>query len=363
MIHVFVGTKAQFIKMAPIMREMDRRGMVYNFIDAGQHVEMTGDLALEFDLRKPDVLLRPERRNINTVLEAGSWAAKSLGQIAFKRGEVFQRIFRGERGICLIHGDTLTTLLSLLYAKRCGIKVAHVEAGLRSYHLLDPFPEEMIRLIAMRGSDILFAPSDWAIENLCKMGFGGKAVHAAGNTIIDTVRYARQRMTGNRNLDKPYVVVTIHRVETIYSRSRWRTILALLEHIAMERQVIFVLHEPTRRQLARFDLEKRLLQNRAIEMLPLQPYLTFMGLLAQADFIVTDGGSVQEESYLLNVPCLIMREKTERLEGLGQNAFLAGFEPTKIKQFLQTFSALQRPNVNDDLRPSQTIVDQLLPWA
>jgi UDP-N-acetylglucosamine 2-epimerase len=363
MIHVFVGTKAQFIKMAPVMQELDRRGIAYNFIDAGQHGELTGGLAQEFGLRVPDVFLRPESRNVNTLFEAITWATESLSQIALKREEVFQRIFRGEGGICLIHGDTLTTLLSLLYAKRCGIKVAHVEAGLRSYHLLNPFPEEMIRLIAMRFSDILFAPSEWAFQNLHKMGFGVKTVNAGGNTIVDTLRYARRRMSSRVRPNGSYAVITIHRVETIFSRSRWETILTLLERIAMDRQALFVLHEPTRRQLERFDLVGRLSQRRAIEILPLQPYLVFVDLLAGADFIVTDGGSIQEESYFLNVPCLILRGQTERLEGLGQNAFLAGFDPKRIDGFLQTFSSFRRQNPNEDVYPSMTIVDHLSTWV
>ncbi len=363
MIHVFVGTKAQLIKMAPIMQELARRRIAYNFIDAGQHGELTGELAQEFGLREPDVLLRPERNNINTVLKAVAWTTKSLSHIAIKRRQVFQEIFRGEQGICLIHGDTLTTMFSLLYAKRCGIKVAHIEAGLRSYNLLDPFPEEIIRLIAMRYSDVLFASSDWGAENLSKMGYAEKTINAGGNTVADAVRYALHSWHGRRRPKRPYVVATTHRVETIYSRLRMTRIVSLLELIGNERHVLFVVHEPTRRQLTRFGLDKRILQHGSIEMLLLQPYFEFIDLLAGADFIVTDGGSIQEESYFLNVPCLIMRTKTERLEGLGQNALLAEFDQTKIDRFLQTFSGLRCIRTNDDLHPSRTIVDHLLRWA
>lgn len=98
-------------------------------------------------------------------------------------------------------------------------------------------------------------------------------------------------------------------------------------------------------------------------MLPLQPYLVFVDLLTGADFIVTDGGSIQEESYFLNVPCLILRDQTERLEGLGQNAFLAGFDLKKINEFLRTFSSFRRQNPIEDAYPSRTIVDHLLTWV
>lgn len=363
MIHIFVGTKAQFIKMAPIMQELDRRGVAYNFIDAGQHANLTGGLIQQFGLRQPNVFLRAERRGIETIAQALTWSLKSLSYIAFQRQQIFRRIFQGQPGVCLIHGDTLTTLLSLFYAKRCGLQVAHVEAGLRSYHLFDPFPEEIIRLIAMRYSDILFAPSDGAIENLGRLGYSAKAVHVGANTILDTVRYALQCINNQPRPDERYAVVTIHRVETIYSRSRLLTIVTLLERIAEQRKVLFVLHEPTRRQLARFKLDIRLARCQNIELMPLQSYLIFVNLLAGADFVITDGGSIQEECYYLNVPCLIMRAKTERQEGLNENARLANFDQSQIDCFLQTFSELRRETVNNDLHPTEVITDYLLPWV
>ena len=293
MIHVLVGTKAQFIKTAPIVQELDRRGIVFNFINAGQHAGLTGDLIQQFGLREPDVFLREERTNIDTIVQALVWATKCVSDIVLHRDRICEEVFRGEQGICLIHGDTLTTLLSLLYAKRCGMKVAHVEAGLRSYHLFDPFPEEAIRRIAMRYSDLLFAPSEWAFENLRKMGYAGKSVNVGGNTIKDTVQYAIKYINGQNRLSEPYVVATIHRVETIYSRSRLVMIITLLERIARDRRVLFVLHEPTYQQLSRFGLHTRILENEAIEILPLQPYLVFLDLVAGADFVVNDGGSIQ----------------------------------------------------------------------
>ncbi|MEE8113838.1 MAG: UDP-N-acetylglucosamine 2-epimerase [Nitrososphaerales archaeon] len=360
MIHVFVGTKAQFIKMAPIMQELDLRGIIFNFIDSGQHAGLTGELIRQFGLREPNVFLRTDRTNINAVLQAVWWATKSLSGVIFRRKKVFQQIFQGEQGVCLIHGDTLTTLLSLFYAKCCGIRVAHVEAGLRSHDLLSPFPEEIIRRIAMRYGDILFAPSEWAAENLRKMGYTARAVNVGGNTVADAIRYARRSTTSKRRPNKPYVVATTHRMENIYSRSRLTKIATLLERIAKERQVIFVIHEPTQRQLLRYGLEEKLLRQKSIEMLPLQSYIEFIDLLAGADFVVTDGGSIQEESYFLNIPCLIMRNRTERREGLGQNAFVTGFDEAKIDQFLEKYSSFRRTEVTDDSYPSRTIVDHLL---
>lgn len=362
MIHIFVGTKAQFIKVAPIMQELGRRDVAYSFINAGQHARLIEDLIQQFNLRKPDVFLRQDRSNIDTLAQAAGWTVDNLARLFLRRGRACQEVFRGQQGICLIHGDTLTTLISLLYAKRCGLRVAHVEAGLRSYHLLNPFPEEIIRLIAMRFSDLLFAPSDWAFENLRKMGYSAKAVNVGGNTGLDAVRYAAKRAQVRQRPERPYVVVTVHRVETIYSRSRLTMIAALVERVAREWNVLFVLHEPTRKQLVRFDLFDGIQQNAAIQTLPLRPYPVFVDLLSGADFVMTDGGSVQEEAHYLNVPCLILRAKTERLEGLGENAYLAAFDPERIEQFMQIFPNLRRRDIDESLHPSGVIVDHLLSW-
>jgi UDP-N-acetylglucosamine 2-epimerase (non-hydrolysing) len=364
MIHIFIGTKAQFIKMAPIMQELDRRAIRFNFIDTGQHAGITENLLGQFGLRAPDVCLRKERTNISRLTEAMTWTAINLWTAGLHADENWKKIFREEQGICLIHGDTLTTLFSLLYAKRCALKVAHVEAGLRSYHILNPFPEEIIRRITMRYSDLLFAPSEWAYRNLQEMHLGEKSIDARGNTILDTLRYAQQKKEDAGSLPEPYVVATIHRFETIFSRTRMAFVVELLERIARNRRVLFVLHEPTKNQLQRFGLQNKIERLTSVEILPLQPYIPFIQLLSGADFIVTDGGSIQEESHFLNIPCLIMRTKTERMEGLGTNALLAEFDWEKIGRFLETFPRLKHEKNNlDHVHPSRTIVDHLMPFA
>ncbi|UCD86475.1 MAG: UDP-N-acetylglucosamine 2-epimerase [Desulfobacterales bacterium] len=363
MIHVYVGTKAQFIKMAPVMHELDSRGLEYNFIDAGQHSGLTPELVREFGLKSPDVILRQGRQSIVSLMGAVLWSIQSLGQLLFNGKKTYERVFRGQAGICLIHGDTLTTLLSLVYAKRYGIRVAHVEAGLRSYSLRSPFPEELIRIVAMRYSDVLFAPSDWALENLRKMGYAGKAANAGANTIVDTLRFALQHGQAQERPDKPYVVATIHRFETILSRSRLMAVVALLERVARDRLVLFVLHDPTRRQLRALGLEQKLGRHNSIILMPLHPYPVFINLIAGADFVVTDGGSVQEETYFLNIPCLIMRSKTERIEGVGENACIAGFDPATVESFIGGLQRHKRFTGDASAHPSRTIVDHVMPWA
>lgn len=345
--------------MAPVIQELEKREIPYNYLDTGQHAGLTADLGEQFNLRSPNVFLRQGTGNISTFFQALTWSLSTLWRILFKKKKTCKDLFQGRGGVCLIHGDTLTTLFSLLYAKRCGLKVAHVEAGLRSFELFNPFPEEIIRLLAMRFSDVLFAPSPWAKENLKRMGYGEKTISVGGNTIVDALRYARTNQTLSDHTMEPYALVTIHRVETIYSRKRMEKITSLLSQITSERQVLFVLHEPTKHQLDKFGLLNELEKNPRLLLLPLQPYLKFVSLIDRADFVITDGGSIQEETHYLNVPCLIMRTKTERQEGLEENAVISDFDPERISQFLATWKSYQRSAEPQWGEPSSKLVDYL----
>jgi UDP-N-acetylglucosamine 2-epimerase len=214
----------------------------------------------------------------------------------------------------------------------------------------------------MRSSDLLFAPSKWAFENLCKMGLKDKAINVTANTGLEAVQYAVRQGRTTNSQHSPYTVITIHRIETIFSRSRMVMIIDIIKQIQKKHKVKFVLHEPTRQQLKKFDLLSTLTQNPGIEVISLLPYLEFVNLIEGADFVITDGGSIQEECYYLNKPCLIMRSKTERMEGLGENAVLSRFDLKRIRRFLQIYPKLRQKSLQENLQPSTKIIEHLLPW-
>jgi UDP-N-acetylglucosamine 2-epimerase (non-hydrolysing) len=359
-IHIFVGTKAQFIKMSPIIKELDIRGIEYNFIDAGQHAALTQKIVNQFALPSPHVVLRNQQNNISTIFEAVTWTISSIWKAIFNRKSIFQQVFFGKKGICLIHGDTLTTLLSLIYAKRCGLKIAHVEAGLRSFNIFNPFPEEIIRIIAMHSSDILFAPSDWAYQNLINMKLEEKAVNIQGNTIIDALDVVKGYTNSNYKPKEPYALVTVHRVETIFSRSRMNKLVGILQRAALDIKVVFVLHDPTRKQLERFGLFKSLDENSNIKMSPLLSYIDFINLMEGAVYVISDGGSIQEETAYLNVPCIILRSRTERREGLGKNSILSNFDLDEIFRFVQDLPDNSQIRTDNAQKPSRNIVDFII---
>jgi len=376
MLHFFIGTKAQLIKMAPIMQALDRRGVAYRFINAGQHAATLASLIEQFGLRQPDVNLRQGTDNITRLGQGIAWLGGLLGQAIVQPARVRAEVFGGHLGLCLIHGDTATTLISAIMAKRAGLAVAHVEAGLRSYNIFDPFPEELIRLIAMRLADLLIAPDGWALDNLAKMRLRGQIETSDGNTIADTVAFA-QSLSEHSEPSAPspfpfdgegpgmgsYAVMSIHRFETIRSKDRLAKVVSLARRIGAQRPVKFVTHGPTLNYLRRFGLLSELEAAPGVELLPLQDYLTFVAMLSRAAFIVVDGGSIQEESAILGAPCLVLRNRTERRDGLGANAVLAGSDDAKIDAFLVGFERYRcPPAARGEVSPSARIADLALAW-
>ncbi|MDD5422475.1 MAG: UDP-N-acetylglucosamine 2-epimerase [Candidatus Omnitrophota bacterium] len=357
MIHIFIGTKAQFIKVAPVLRNLDDCQVPYRLIDSCQHKDITSDLRAFFGIRQPDISLETGFSNINSVFRAILWVSTIMTQLVFSRRSFRERIFGGDKnGICLIHGDTLSTLLGLITARSCGLKVAHLEAGLRSFDLFDPFPEELIRIICMRFSDYLFAPSSWAENNLRAMKVKGRIFKIEGNTVIDSLRYIMKRHDDTADTGgAPYTVVSIHRFENLYSRRRMAAVIDLVKRISSSFDVFFIMHRPTSNRLARMGLLREL-KNDRIHMDPIAGYGRFIALLKKAEFIVTDGGSIQEESCALNVPCLLMRMKTERQDGLGGNVRLGQFDEKTIGDFLVSYKSFRSRATPTALNPSKEIV-------
>lgn len=358
-IDVFIGTKAQYIKTAPLMRLMQARGIPYRLIDSGQHADLAMGLRKELGIKEPDVHLGTGE-SIETLASGIAWLIRYFALALFRPRQMSARFFSPAPGYCVIHGDTSTTLLSLFMAKRAGKKVVHIEAGLRSFNLFRPFPEELIRIICMRYADLLFAPSEWAHNNLLAMKAKGRAINLGQNTNVEAVAYALDQSEVEKPPQtEPYCIITIHRLETIFRKARLLFVINLLERISGSRRILFVMHGPTRRVLENRGLLARLEAIDGLDLLPLQPHTDFLKLLAGAEFAITDGGSIQEESHYLNVPCLVMRSETERMEGVGSNVCLAGFDADLIDEFLGNLARYQRSEKTLNAEPSRIILDTL----
>jgi len=359
-VSLFIGTKAQFIKMIPIARELEVRDIPYRIINTGQHGSITRDLREQYRVAKPEITLGDGRRDVGTVGGGILWMLGNVVKHAGRGRRTRRRLFDDTKGIALVHGDTASTLLSAAIARRAGQKVMHIEAGLRSWRLLHPFPEELVRMVVMRMSDYLIAPSSQAHENLAVMSLKGRTWLVSGNTGMDIVGADlgdKSRDVGEA--ERPYCVVTIHRMETLYSRARMEVVVDAILEAQQKMPVIFVQHGPTARRLASYGLLERL-ENAGVRQTGLMEHAGFVHLINGAEFVFTDGGSVQEEATYLGVPCMLMRMATERPDGLGENVVLSEMRPERVSAFIEGYEAFRHPPVDfNKVSPSAEIVDIL----
>jgi UDP-N-acetylglucosamine 2-epimerase len=365
MVHIIVGTKAQFIKMVPIMKELESRGVTFNFINLGQHAGTVSRLLRQFKVQDSKSRTQDSgAKDVSSIIAMVKWLAVHLITIAFRPKYLLEQIFKAQDGIAFIHGDTLSTLVGLFMAKRAGLRVGHVESGLRSRNYLHPFPEELIRVFCMKYSDYLFAPSEEAVDNLNKMKIKGRIFNTHGNTGMDaitSVQSSESRVnTSGKALSCPFVLVSIHRFENLYSRKRSRFILDTVDEVSEKFHVIFVMHGPTVRRLRKAGAGGQGGESANITYLPLQDHSGFLELIKNAEFVITDGGSVQEECYYIGKPCLIMRKRTEREAGLERNAILGSFDKTATDAFIRDYGNYKKPALVPQKSPSAMFVDEIL---
>lgn len=354
MIHVFVGTKAQLIKMAPVMRLMQDRGIEYNFIFSGQHKDTIDDILGNFSItRKPDVTLYAGD-DITGIAQMGRW----MLQIASRYGKSSRKmeLFRGgPNGIVLNHGDTFSTLLGSWQASRHNLKSGHVESGLRSHNLLHPFPEEITRLLTFRYSDYFFVPGETAMGNLAR--YKGVKVNTLNNTLYDALRLSGEASPVVE--EGRYSIISLHRFENIFSKPKLGRIVRILLESDDSIRKLFILHKPTLKKLREYGLYDALEYCSHIELRPRYDYFRFIGLVKGAEYVITDGGSNQEECFYLGKPCLLMRKATERDEGVGENVVISGYDERVVGDFVRNYQGYIRPPLQLDHSPSGIILDNL----
>lgn len=361
MIHFAIGTKAQFIKMAPVMHLLQQQGTSYHLLDLSQHGALTGRILDDFSLRPLLTRLRDDRTSVTTYREAALWLADSARHLIVKRGDVRRRLFMDRDGIVLLHGDTASTLLGLYLAFAARLTSGLVEAGLTSGKLFDPFPEEWIRRHVSRRCAFLFPPDSQAEALLKRNNASARIVSTGYNTGRDALHLMRRRFAARPSgsstvLPPAYGVATLHRLETLSNKS---SLTRAITHIcAIARAMgplVFFLHPPTVNALKRHRLLDHLQASTDIQTSPLLPYSEFVDVLARARFVLTDGGSIQEECAYLAKPCVILRSRTERSEGLDQNAALSSWDVQTDVSHLRTTppTAITEPT---DLAASRSIV-------
>ena len=355
MIYVIIGTRAQLIKTAPILIELKNRRIDHLFVLTGQHTATIDDLIERFKIKPPDFKLY-NGKEITRIGQAFLWSFQCILRSLSLRKNL------DKENIALIHGDAYSTILAAIIAKLLRMKIGHVEAGLRSFDYFDPFPEESTRVLTSKLADFHFCPGKWAVNNV--EGESGIKVNTGVNTLYDTFGlFVNNESEVSADIPKNrYAVISIHRFENVYSKERLKHIVNLVNNISKKIPLVFVLHPITEHSLRSYKLLETLKQNDSVEFRHRCDYFKFIKLMINSEFIITDGGSNQEESYYLGKPCLLFRDKTERLEGLGRNVVLSRFNESIIDHFIDNYTQHRYPFLRVNENPSKIIVDFLEKW-
>lgn len=338
------------------MIELQERNIPYNFIFSGQHQATVKNIRQEFGLKDPDITLYTGK-DITGILQMLLWSLRILFYSISRRTKIWQG---DKNGIVLNHGDTFSTLLGTILARVSGQRSAHVESGLRSFNLFHPFPEEFTRVLTFQLSNIYFAPGEWALSNLEK--YRGVKVNTIHNTLLDALKVS-ERAVNESKVDIPpeaFAVASIHRFENIFSKSKLTEIVNLLIEASEKTPLLFILHKPTEKKLKQFGLRAKLEHCPTLELRPRYSYFQFIKLVKHGSFVITDGGSNQEECYYIGKPCIIMRSATERKEGIGTNAIVSNCEPAMVLAAIENIESYRTQPVTLDVSPTKVIVDTLI---
>ena len=301
-----VGARPNFMKIAPIVRAMEKYDNLQNIlVHTGQHYDERMSKLFFDDLQMP----KPE-----VYLDVGS--ASHAVQTARIMVEFEKVLIKEKPDMVVVVGDVNSTVACSMVAVKMGIKVAHVEAGLRSFDRR--MPEEINRLLTDAISDFLFVTEQSGLDNLKKEGIPEEKVHFVGHVMIDSLIHFTEKakesnIMGQLNLDhQDYALVTLHRPSNVDSKENFTNLLNAFEEIEQNIKIIFPIHPRSRKMIDTFGLRDKIAKMKNLQLLEPLGYLDFMNLMHHSKFLLTDSGGIQEETTYLGIPCITMRENTER---------------------------------------------------
>ena len=307
-----VGARPNFMKIAPILVAMkDYPKMEPILIHTGQHYdyEMSQVFFDELEIPKPDVYLG---------VGSGSHAVQTAKiMIGFE-----ETINQYKPDAILVVGDVNSTLACALVGAKLCIPVIHVEAGIRSFDRT--MPEEINRILTDVISDFLLTPTEDANENLRKDGISEEKMHLVGDVMIDTLMKYREKASSNGILkdlgldNKSYALMTLHRPSNVDVKENLSGILDALEEIQRSIKIVLSIHPRTKAKIKEFELKEKLSGMKNMIITEPLGYIKFMGLMINAKFVLTDSGGMQTETTVLNIPCITIRENTERPETIRE---------------------------------------------
>ena len=354
-----LGARPQFIKAGSVSREIAKNNEIIEIIvHTGQHYDanMSDIFFEEMQIPKPDYFL--------------GIGGKSHGAMTGQMIEKIEDVALKEKpDWIMVYGDTNSTLAGAIVASKLHIKLAHVEAGLRSFNM--KMPEEVNRILTDRVSDILFCPTQTAVENLKKEGFpfntanGKQKIVNVGDVMQDGALFYKNFSKEPSNLQlktSNYILCTIHRAENTDNPQRLKAIFDALNEIAKEKQIILPLHPRTRKIIQTSNLQ---LETSNLKIIDPVGYLEMVWLIDNCSMVMTDSGGLQKEAYFFNKPCITLRDETEWVElvEIGVNT-IVGADKEKILKAYKATSNLKLETSNLNLygggRASERIVKELV---
>jgi len=332
-----VGARPNFMKIAPVIDEMRRRSdrIQSLLVHTGQHYDKSMSDSFFDDIEIP-------RPDINLEVGSGTHSEQTARvMIAFE-----QVLLEHPADWVVVVGDVNSTMAAAIVASKMGVRVAHVEAGLRSRDR--SMPEEINRVVTDAVADLLLTPSRDATENLLREGIPAEKISFVGNVMIDTLfrnlDRARNSSVLERNNLTPgrFCAMTLHRPSNVDDKQTLSSIIDALQVIGERVPIIFPVHPRTRERIKQFGLENRIESSTMFRLIDPLGYLDFLKLYSNSRLVLTDSGGVQEETTVLGIPCLTLRKNTERpitvTEGTNR---VVGSDPEVIKR--EALAALDRP--------------------
>jgi UDP-N-acetylglucosamine 2-epimerase (non-hydrolysing) len=320
-----VGARPNFMKIAPIVREMDKyEYLEHILLHTGQHYDdaMSKVFFEDLALPKPDIDLG---------VGSGSHAVQTAKVMVEFETVVNER----KPDLVVVVGDVNSTLACSLVAVKLGVPVAHVEAGLRSFDR--SMPEEINRIVTDALSDLLFTTELSANHNLEREGIQKEKIHFVGNVMIDTLLYCTNKVQESSIIDTlnlisgEFALLTLHRPSNVDVKETFEKVISALEKIQKQIQIIFPMHPRTKARISEFGMAEKF--ERMTNFVVTEPlgYLDFLNLESNCKFVLTDSGGLQEETTVLGIPCLTLRENTERPVTITEGTnILVGTDPEKI---------------------------------
>ncbi|MGM0582486.1 MAG: non-hydrolyzing UDP-N-acetylglucosamine 2-epimerase [Bacteroidota bacterium] len=323
MIFHIVGTRPNFMKLAPLHAELNSRKIEQKIIHTGQHYD---DKMYEVFFKQLEIPTPDYNLGVGSLSHAYQTA-----EMMIRIEEVF---LRERPDMIVVYGDVNSTIAGALVASKMGIKIAHIEAGLRSFDRT--MPEEINRIVTDSISDYYFTPSEDANQHLKNEGVDSNNVYLVGNIMIDTmVKFMPQIDASKKAVDlEKYVLCTLHRPSNVEDQEALIKLISILADVSETIEIIFPLHPRTRKKLTQIGIDINKFDR--IHFIEPLGYFEFIKLQKEAKVVITDSGGIQEESTFLNVPCLTLRENTERpitiTEGTNQ---LIGYDYEKLKSSIR----------------------------